>query len=302
MFSYIGGKNIIGDWISKFIPKYTFKRYSEVFGGAMWVFIKQNITAKEVYYNDFNPFLYNLWTSIIYKNEKLCEYLYSIYDKEKLDGWEWSKGLDYRKKFYAFKYLNFNNKSILQRAMDNESDAETAAVMVYQLTHSFSGNIQNCGCENPKSNSVKEYRRLVDRIDGVGYHLEKAKLIDGFYNLDFSEFIDLMDIEGGFFYVDPPYWKVGDLYYTKDFGKDQHHKLSEKLKNCKSFWILSYYPNDKIEDIYPQKDFVWYEKKFPKTASWTPDQEFKEKGVELLIMPRDQEKKIKEYYLRFLKW
>ena len=60
MISYIGGKYRQAKWINEFIPE-KIEKYIEVFGGAFWVYLRSNIKAKKVVYNDVNPFMANLF-------------------------------------------------------------------------------------------------------------------------------------------------------------------------------------------------------------------------------------------------
>ena len=61
MVPYIGGKYQQSSWMATLLPN-KFDRYGEVFGGAMWFYIKTNFRVKEAYYNDFDPYMYNLFT------------------------------------------------------------------------------------------------------------------------------------------------------------------------------------------------------------------------------------------------
>lgn len=62
MIQYIGGKYHQAKWMSELAPR-NFKRYGEVFGGAMWFYVKSSITngVEECYYNDYDPYMYNLF-------------------------------------------------------------------------------------------------------------------------------------------------------------------------------------------------------------------------------------------------
>ena len=103
-------------------------------------------------------------------------------------------------------------------------------------------------------------------------------------NLDFVEVFKRLDIDGGCFYVDPPYMGLETEYYTKKFPEERHYELAEILKDLKSFWVLSYYPNYELEKLYPKEDFIWRYKKVTKTAA----AQSKEKEIEIIIMPREK--------------
>ena len=63
MIPYIGGKQRMAPWIHSFIPS-GIETYVEVFGGAFWVYMKSDVDnplAKQHIYNDFNPYMVNLY-------------------------------------------------------------------------------------------------------------------------------------------------------------------------------------------------------------------------------------------------
>ena len=63
MIPYIGGKQRMAPWIHSFYPG-NIETYVEVFGGAFWVYMKSDIDnplAKQHIYNDFNPYMVNLY-------------------------------------------------------------------------------------------------------------------------------------------------------------------------------------------------------------------------------------------------
>jgi len=64
MIPYIGGKQRMAPWIHGFIPN-DIDTYVEVFGGAFWVYMKSDpdnpLAAKQHIYNDFNPYMVNMW-------------------------------------------------------------------------------------------------------------------------------------------------------------------------------------------------------------------------------------------------
>tara|TARA_R100001594_G_scaffold113017_1_gene147852 strand:+ start:666 stop:1658 length:993 start_codon:yes stop_codon:yes gene_type:complete len=63
LIPYIGGKQRMAPWIHSFIPS-GIETYVEVFGGAFWVYMKSDVDnplAKQHIYNDFNPYMVNLY-------------------------------------------------------------------------------------------------------------------------------------------------------------------------------------------------------------------------------------------------
>lgn len=263
MVPYMGGKSIISKWIFENMPKKTWERYTEVFGGAFWLFLKRDIVAKEIHYNDFNRFLVNLWTFMVNDRESLLEAMGEI-------------KLNDKETFHA------NKKFIKEKEAEDWKipDLEIAAKYVYLLTHCFSGDIS--GGMKLVQNAWKPFTsKLKD-----SKYIEKLDQITEIHNKSYVDLVPELDIEGGFFYLDPPYFKKEHLYGFHDFGFDDHKKLSEMLREVKSEWILSYYPYDELEEWYPKKDFVWKSKEYTRSSSAVPGKPGK--GVELLIYPREQ--------------
>ncbi len=61
--------------------------------------------------------------------------------------------------------------------------------------------------------------------------------------LDFEDVMNKWDSEKTFFYCDPPYYGA-EHYYAKSFGKEDHLRLLNRLKQVKGKWILSGYHSE----------------------------------------------------------
>jgi DNA adenine methylase len=259
-FRYIGGKYVQAKWISGHIENIHWKRYTEVFGGAMWIYLRSDIAADEIYYNDFNPFLVNVWTFLTQYRDKLLKSLkgFKLNDKET---------------FHSIKRF-IKNK---EKKGFKVPDVEIASKYIYLLTHVFSGDISG-GMKLTDNGWQPFLNKLHDK-----YYLTKFDKIDKIYNESYEDLMPMLDIEDGFFYVDPPYYGKEHLYGFHSFGLDDHYKLADILKNSKSYWILSYYDYDDLGDLYPKSDFVWESKEFSRSSSAVPGKPGK--GEEIIIYP-----------------
>ena len=260
MFSYIGGKSKIGKWIYENLPKIQWKRYTEVFGGAMWVYINQPIKAEEVYYNDLYTHLYNLWVCMKDKRSELLHELFELEPNKK-------------------EIFNTFKQEVLKtgkNVIESVPNVDLAKKFIYVQTHAYSGLI----IQGTMRLTVDQFTPFVKRLSNEKYQ-KKIDNITNFYNQDFKNVIEQLDCKDGFFYVDPPYYGKGYLYHN-EFSEKNHYELAYYLKNCKSMWALSYYDYDELKYLYPGSQFIWLKKEFSKSSSRKKGKDIAE---EVLILP-----------------
>ncbi len=260
MFSYIGGKSRIGKWIYNYIPKIQWERYTEIFGGAMWVYINQPIKSKEIYYNDLYTHLYNLWMCMKYKRPELLHELLKLEPNNKV-------------LFNGFKKVVIESG---KNPIKDVPNVDLAKKFIYVQTHAYSGLI----IQGTMRLTVDQFTPFIKRLSNPKFQKKIDKITD-ICNLDFKYVIEKFDTDNGFFYVDPPYYKKGYLYHN-DFSDNDHYELAYYLKNCRSVWILSYYDYDELKGLYPGDRFIWHRKEFLKSSS---RKKGKDKAEEVIIMP-----------------
>ena len=265
MFAYIGGKYNIGKWIFEQLPKdHHWDRYTEVFGGAMWVYIKRAIISKEYHYNDFNPFLYNLWRCITEKREEFLEFIKDVQPNDK----------PYYKECNAYiKEAEINKDEWLPTV----PNIEIAEKYIYLATNSFSG-IIGAGMRL----KVDQYSPFKKRLYNPTF-TNKLDKITQVHNMDFRDIIKKNDCENGLFYIDPPYLGKEHLYSFHNFDLEGHKELAEMLKSIKSCWILSYYDEEYLRPLY--SDNVWIKKEFARSSVHKYGKDGK-KGEEVLILSK----------------
>ena len=267
MFAYIGGKNKIGKWIFEQMPKVRWKRYVEVFGGAMWMYIKRDIQADEIIYNDYNPFLYNIWYCMVYERDKLLTKL----TKCKLNDKETFKSNKLKIKGIE------NNREEFINTIPN---IDVAITYIYQLTHCFSGDISG-GMKKDQNSWESFISKLNSR-----FYVNKLNNISKVLNDDCENIIKTFDGDDVMMYVDPPYYEKEHLYGFHNFDKDKHYSLAETLKKSECLWALSYYDYDDLRYLYPENEFTWMRKEFFRTSS--PLIGKPGKGEEVLIFPTNK--------------
>lgn len=266
MISYVGGKYRQSKWISSFIPN-NIDTYIEVFGGAMWTYIKSDINCKKAIYNDFNPFMANLF-SCCSKFNKFINYLDKVEPQDE-------------KLFNEYKsYINnlYNNNTQIKMP-----DFDIGMKYVYLITQCFSGIINDkVKMVDLKGKYKSKFLSFRGRFDDIRIKRKLLKL--DVYNLSYEELIPMFDSdENNYIYVDPPYWKTENLYGFHQFGHDDHFKLWHILKNSKCKWSLSYYDFPELRDAFPSNVYRWESKDFKK-ASMATKGKFQSVGTEILIM------------------
>ena len=263
MFAYSGGKHKQARWIRSFIP--ATKTYAEIFGGAMWVYVANDsptngsIVCDKAIYNDFNKYMYNLFTS--------CR------DYDKLHG--------LAKQMVQWDQETFDRCESTFRASDRGFDVpdfELAVCYAYISTHVFSGMLKPNGNKMAKDDTSK-YKAFVGRLldPTIRRKFDKLETL----NLSYEQAIEKIDGPDVVMYVDPPYYGTEKYYILHSFGLKDHERLADILKECRSKWLLSYYDFPDLVKWFPEDRYVYKRKEY---AKMTSHQATKNKGVEVLVM------------------
>lgn len=278
MISYIGGKSRIGKWIVDYVPT-DIELYAEPFGGMFWVFYNMELNKypnlETVVYNDFNKLNANLFKCVKHY-DKLWDEL-NKYPCQRLGESETPN--EYKIMFQDFQNEVFNENYII----GDEPNFDAAAKYVYVLTQIFSG-------AKPESSKYTDYKGkykckylvFMDKLKNKNFrnHFDKITFVE---SSDFEDLINKYDGEKSYFYLDPPYFKTEKYYSKHDFGREDHERLANCLKNIKGKFSLSYYNFDLLSEWYPKDFFIWEEKDFTKAAAASKGK-LQNKSTELLIM------------------
>jgi DNA adenine methylase len=278
--SYIGGKSKIApQLIIPNIPK-DIETFVEPFSGQFWTFFKMNLddypNLKTVVYNDFNQLNYNMY-QCIRNHQRLLE------ECEKFTVQE--KGVFPTNPICDEQFINFQAEIFDENFRVGAYDYVVAAKYIYVLTQVFSGSnpskskfIDLKGKYHSKFTSFKnklkklEWQKMFERITFVE-------------NMDFADVISKYDGPKTYFYVDPPYYIVGEgsYYSNHDFGRQDHQRLANALNGVSGRFSLSYYDFDELHNWFPENSYRWERKKFAKAASAKKNGK-QSIGEELLIM------------------
>ena len=261
MFSYIGGKKFQAKWIANHFPKHD--TYVEPFGGAFWVYLISNINANKNVYNDYNRYISNIFYCIKHHREEFYKVLKSYKPQSK----------QLFNKFY---------KELIPLTYQLElGNIETAAKYIYLQTQTFSGsNLEKATFMDLKGKYKSKYEQFFEKLVNPKY-IVKLNNISDVENLSYENCIKKYDSKNTLFYCDPPYFKMED-YYIKEFGRDEHLKLANKLKSIKGKFVLSYYDFPELSKWFPKSKFNWKEKDFNRQNS--SKKVGTAKGKEILIL------------------
>lgn len=263
MISYVGGKNRQAKWIQSFMPR-SIKVYGEVFGGAYWNFIKGDFICDEAHYNDVNRFMSNLFACCAQYRE-FSKYVDSV-EPQNVD---------------TFNEYKVEILTLLDTKFDIP-DFEIGKKYVYLVTQIFSGIMSG------KSKMVDLKGKYTSKYISFAKRLHNPKVCSRLdliqaHNMSYEDFIPMVDSSDTFLYIDPPYYGTENLYAFHNFGIEDHKKLIDIMKQCKSKWILSYYDFPELSQWFPKDQYRWESKEYKKASMATGGKK-QSIGTEILVM------------------
>lgn len=285
MLSYFGGKSRIGKFIHEYIPK-DINNFNSAFGGMFWEYFSGNLdeypNLKSIRYNDFNPVNSNIFRCVR-ESDKFYDYLKDIpcqvKDKDK-------EGEDSDPKFKEM-FNRFQKNAFSDVPYTDEADFERGVHYSYVISQVFSGiKAETSSFIDLKHKYRSKFDTFRDKVGGIGRgkkFREMFERITDVENMDFEDFINKYDNEDFFLYLDPPYYDKEKMYSNHDFGKEDHERLANVIKNMKGKFILSYYDFPGLEEWFPKDEYNWVSRKFAK-ASGASKGKKQNMGEELLIM------------------
>jgi DNA adenine methylase len=278
--SYIGGKSKMTSFIVPFIPN-DIETYVEPFSGMMWVFFGMKLenypNLKQIVYNDFNSLNHNLYRCVINHRRLLeeCEKLV-VQEKNVVPTNPICK-----ENFDKFQKEIYSDDLVI----GEDPNYEIAAKYVYVLTQVFSGaNPSKSKFIDLKGNYHSKFTSFKNKLKKPNWQ-KLFESITHIENMDFQEVIEKYDGPKSYFYVDPPYYIVGEgsYYSNHDFGREDHERLADTLKGIQGKFSLSYYDFPQLQVWFPVNQYQWERKLFAKAAA-AKKGKVQTMGEELLIM------------------
>lgn len=185
-----------------------------------------------IHINDVDPAIYDFWWILVNKPEPFLNLL----AKTHVNMTEWRRQREIyrsgvqasrlRRAFAAF-YLNRCNRSGI--IMNGGPIGGVKQTGLWKLNARYNKSELRRRCEK-----VVEYR---DRIHVSGQ--------------DGLKFIENIDHDSTFFFIDPPYFVKGETLYLNTLNEEYHIALADRLKSLKSAaWVLTYDDCPKVHQLY----------------------------------------------------
>lgn len=253
LFRYPGGKtkvaNIIIGKIQEIYTNNKCNRYIEPFfgSGAIGLKLAQQGIVDKVWFNDIDKGIASVWNAVYFAPEAFIAAIE-----------QYSPCVD---DFFEFKAQLLNYEYLKSAPM-----LEIALKKVATHQMSFSGLGTMAGspiggkCQLDEEGNPKKYQ--VDCRWSVGNLVKYIRLINRIYSgleceysgcscynyKDIFNWYDGID-DNSFYYLDPPYYSMGQQLYQCAFDDKEHLKLSQILQG-KNNWILSYDNHPAIRELY----------------------------------------------------
>ncbi len=153
----------------------------------------------------------------------------------------------------------------MRRRITEDHDVRRAAMFLKLLRYSYSS--------SGKSYASQPFD--IRRLFGLIRELEDRMANVVVENQDFETLIKHYDRPDAFFYLDPPYYSTEDMYEA-DFGRDDHERLRDTLKNIKGKFLLSYYDCPQIRELYEGYSMFDFSRTHSMVQRYEAGKEFKE--------------------------
>lgn len=229
-FFYVGDKYRLMPQLRQLFPRHV-STYIEPFAGGGSSFI--NTLAERYIVNDINFYvveLHKTLSSYVGRPEELFHQLYGLIDRYGLSC-SFKKSYvpsELKKKYVKTYYAHYNKEAYLQlRADFNESHDLLILylLLIYGFNHMIRFN--SSGQFNLPVGNVDFNKNVYDAICNYLNFMERNEVT--FYNLDFAQFIDQINLdENSYVYFDQPYL-ISDSEYNKHWDESEERRLCKCL-------------------------------------------------------------------------
>ena len=274
--SRVGNKSSILNILYAVFPL-QYGRFVDVFGGSGSVLLgKEQVDSFEVY-NDYDRNLVNLFhcmkerTMATIREIGFCN-LNSREDfnsVKKFFEFEEFKDDFYREELLLTELMfpppEANELNEIRTRITKDYDVRRAAMFLKLLRYSYSS-----GCKSFASQPF-DIRKLFELIKQLENRMANVVV----ENQDFEILIKHYDREDTFFYLDPPYFFTEDMYAV-EFGRDDHVRLRDTLKNIKGKFLLSYNDCPEVRELYEDYSMLDFTRVHTMAQRYEAGKEFKE--------------------------
>lgn len=233
---YPGGKNCIFPFVSKLFYENEMVgiSYAEPYAGGAGLALRllYDEYVNHIYLNDLDKAIYSFWKVVTERNDDFCAWVSDV--KVDIDNWLYYR--EVQKNVEAIDIFELA-KSTFYLNRTNVSGVIKGGVI---------GGIGQQG--KYKIDARFKKTDLIARLQKIQKYKDRITVS----NLDGIEFISRLDRrkENIFIYLDPPYFLKGSDLYMNFYSKEDHKKVSERVKRMRKRWLVSYDDNDFILNLY----------------------------------------------------
>jgi len=246
LFRYPGGKEklsnrIIGAILKHIGLSHTPIEYREPFFGAGGIGfgIMRSHYVSDLWINDADPAISAVWNATLYKPKELCQAIDQFKPSVEL--------------FFALK--KELSELTMGTAIDESVDVAAKKIGIHQISYSGLGTKAGgpIGGKDQSSQYDVECRwNATSRKAEVWktHKLLKSKNLRGerCSCLDFEDI--LLEDRESIWYLDPPYYQMGNDLYQYGFTEADHIRLRDTLQFAVAPWLLSYDACEEIQCMY----------------------------------------------------
>lgn len=223
---YYGGKFRLASWIIQHFSEHSC--YCEPYGGAMSVLLQKPLADLEVY-NDLDDLVVNFFRVLRKRPDDLIRALVltPYAREEQRQAFEpCNDELEQARRFYVASWQSFGGST------------RQSTGWRYQLG------------KNNRSSSVLDDWNHIDHLQDIIWRLKQVQIEHD----EATSVIARFDSPDTLFYVDPPYplgTRSRGACYRHEMSDEQHQELSQVLHRAKGMIVLSGYPCQFYQSLYP---------------------------------------------------
>lgn len=254
---WFGGKYFLFKHLLPWIPEH--RGYVEPFGGGCNPFMIKPPSKVEIY-NDINGQVTNFLLQVrldpykFYKAAATLPFSRELFEQSKKEAWP-------------------------------ADDFERAVIWFYRVRSGFSGEIDKGWKHTVTRNVAASYQEACRLV----VSMQKRFLNVQIERTDFRNIFRIYDGPDVFFFVDPPY-RGREHKYDGDFTDNDHEELAYILKYIDGKAMVTYYPDELIDELYKDKG-IWRRKEIVTTkhSALVERNGKRPKGLEYIYMNYDSQ-------------
>lgn len=213
-------------------------------GAGAGLFLRQSGAAQNLWLNDLDPVIANLWKCITNPNlaREVINIIKNTQPTTELFKRQKQHLINYRKHSTAFEidFITAGFSLIFNRCSFSG------------IMHDWSGPVGGWEQKSPYPLDChlnkKDLIARIRSISKLGIHVTQKDALDTIQSAADA-------LENWFIYIDPPYVEKGSKLYAVSYSESDHRQLADRLSTIPHVpWLLSYDDAPLIRALYPQSD------------------------------------------------